>query len=635
MMHPTRSGSWESPALVPVDPTLSLPQMVFARAQTFPEEIVAEYRAGSYWHEVSAQQYAADVTDTARGFIGLGLQPGERMAILAATSYEWAVLDMAGLAAGLVTVPIYESNSATQIRHILEDAEVKLVVTQTYLQADRVLTVQTPNLENVFSLDRNAMDLIQQHGQPVDETEVVQRTQALNLEDVATIIYTSGTTGKPKGVILTQGNFVAPLLQAYDILPDLIGNPNSRNLLFLPVAHVLARFVMYGILVGRGRVGFAPDVSHLVEDIQGFKPTQLLAVPRVLEKVYNVAAGKAGKGIKKSIFSWSSRQAKRLSAATAYPEKAKAGQLATAREDTQLSSGPTRTLRMSSRLADTLVLNKVREVLGPNLETIICGGAPLAPDLAHFYRGLGVTLLQGYGLSETAGPITVEIPGDNPPDSVGYLWPGNSLKIAPDGELLLRGISLSPGYLNMPEVTAETYADGWFHTGDLAQTDPQGRLKITGRKKELIVTAGGKNVSPDVLQSSLISHPLIGQVVVVGDGRPYIGALLTLDPEMLPTWLTNKGLPVVPPAAASRLPEVRESLEKALGKANQQVSRAESIRRYRILNMDFTVENGYLTPSLKLKRNKVLIDLADTINELYDMSEEQLSVSGGSVSPSS
>ncbi len=634
MMHRTKDGVWESPALIPVDQALSLPQMVFARAAARPDDVVAERRVAGYWHEVTAAQFAADVNRVARGFIGFGLKPGDRIGILAATSYEWAVVDMAGLAAGLVTVPIYESDSAAQIRHILRDAEVKLVVTQTTRQADLVDTVRTRGLRHVFSLDNRAVRRISAAGQEVDVDEVRERTAALDLSDLATVIYTSGTTGKPKGVMLTQGNFVASLLQAYDILPNLINDPNSRNLLFLPVAHVLARFVMYGILIGQGRIGFAPDVRHLVEDIQGFKPTQLLAVPRVLEKVYNVASQKAGSGIKRGIFSWSSEQARRMSAATAYPDKNQASHLTKTRDDAQLSAGPSPLLKLTHRAADALVLGKVREVLGPNLETVICGGAPLPPDLANFYRGIGVTLLQGYGLSETTGPITVEIPGDNPPDSVGYLWPGNSLKIASDGELLLRGISVSPGYLNLPKVTKEEYRDGWFHTGDLAETDAEGRLKITGRKKELIVTAGGKNVSPDVLQSSLISHPLISQVVVLGDDRPYISAMVTLDAEMLPTWLKNKGLAVVPPEEAAALPEVRESLERALQRANQEVSRAESIRRYRILNMDFTIENGYLTPSLKLKRHKVLADMERQINELYSFDEDELAAVGGSVTPS-
>lgn len=388
----------------------------------------------------------------------------------------------------------------------------------------------------------------------------------------------------------------------------------------------------------------------------------MLAVPRVLEKVYNTASQTAGKGIKKTLFGWSAKQARQMSQATAFPlpgdvlpEQVHPGQAphddrstdADAKQEGfdeigsdsgkmsehMQSPGPGLSLKVRHRLADALVLRKVRDILGPNLHTIICGGAPLSAELADFYRGIGIKLLQGYGLTETTGPITVQSPTDYPPDSVGYLWPGNSLRISDDGELLLSGVSITRGYHNLPEVTDETIVDGWFHTGDLAEVDGEGRLRITGRKKELIVTAGGKNVSPDVLQDSLTTHPLIGHVVVVGDGRPFIGALVTLDSEMLPVWLRNKGLKVVQPTEAAGLKEVRQSLERAMARANLNVSRAESIRRYRILDTEFTVENGYLTPSQKLKRNRVLEDFAEFIEGLYDMDEEQLAETGGSVAP--
>ena len=452
------------------------------------------------------------------------------------------------------------------------------------------------------------------------------RTDGVGLRDEATVIYTSGTTGMPKGVVLTHANFIETMLQAYDILPVLINDPRSRSLLFLPVAHVLARFVMYCLLSGQGVTAFSPDTRNLVDDIATFKPTMLLVVPRVLEKVYNAASAKAGGGFKGRLFSWAANQARALSRSTSYadtplPESEVAGPL----PDTTTvpdasgtpSPGPSLGLRLRGRLADALVLKKVRAVLGPNLHTIICGGAPLAVDLANFYRGLGVTLLQGYGLSETTGPITVELPHDFPPDSVGFPWPGNRLKLAPDGELLAQGISVTKGYHNLPGATAEAFVDGWFRTGDLASIDDRGHVRITGRKKELIVTAGGKNVSPEVLEESLSTHPLIANIVVVGEGRPYIGALIALDTEMLPDWLRRHGLPVVDAAQAGELPEVRESLERAIARANTRVSRAESIRRYRIVNAAFTVENGYMTPSLKLKRRRVLADYAHEVDALY------------------
>ena len=456
------------------------------------------------------------------------------------------------------------------------------------------------------------------------------RTDAVHLGDDATIIYTSGTTGKPKGVVLTHGNFISPMLQAYDFLPLLINDPKSRSLLFLPVAHVLARFVMYCLLAGQGVVAFSPDTRNLVNDIATFKPTMLLVVPRVMEKVYNAAAAKAGGGVKGRLFSWAAKQARALSMASAYadtplPESAVAGPGpdTTPVPDASAtpSPGPSAALRLRGRVADALVLSKVRAILGPNLHTIISGGAPLATDLANFYRGLGITLLQGYGLSETTGPISVETPQDFPPDSVGFAWPGNRLKIATDGELLVQGISVSKGYHNLPEATAEAFVDGWFKTGDLASIDDRGHLRITGRKKELIVTAGGKNVSPEILEESLSTHPLIANIIVVGEGRPYIGALIALDTEMLPEWLARHGLPVVDAAQAADLPQVRESLEKAIARANRAVSRAESIRRYRIVNAAFTVENGYMTPSLKLKRQRVLADYAAEVDALYASGE--------------
>ncbi len=630
-------GTWEVPLAIEVPEETSIPGQLFARAQQRPHDTLAEHRVGvGNWQEISAADMVANVRALARGLHSLGVRKGTHVAILAATSYEWALLDYAALSLGAVVVPIYESDSATQIRHILGDARVFVVVTQTLQQAELVRSVRHKSVKHIFSLDANALEKLRAAGTNVADEVVEESCRQLTLEDVATLIYTSGTTGLPKGVVLTHGNFVRPLIQANDILPHLIDDPRARVLLFLPVAHVLARFVMHGVLMGKGRVGFSPDTRTLLQDIEDFSPTALLAVPRVLEKVYNSAAAKAGTGMKAQLFSWSAHQARKMSESTAYPVRKKAAKKALEEDESRMSStGPGMALRLTHGAAETLVLSKIKKILGPRLEMVICGGAPLSVDLANFFRGLGLTLLQGYGLSETTGPITVERPGDNPPHSVGYLWPGNEMRLEDDGELLLRGVSVSRGYHNLPKVTAETFKDGWFHTGDLAKIDREGRLQITGRKKEILVTAGGKNVSPEALEHPLASHPLIGQVVVVGDNRPYVGALVTLDEEMLGPWLRNKGLPPTPAYRAASMPEVRESIGKAIARANQNVSRAESIRRFRILNTEFSVENGYLTPSLKLKRHRVLKDFAGEVQALYDLSPEELAGTGGTVAPAS
>ena len=621
-------GSWESPATRQATPEMNIPKMLRLRAENYPSQVAIERRSPvGAWRPVTIDQFLADADSLARGLIALGLEPGEHLAILAPTSYEWALVDVAALSCGAITVPIYETDSAVQIAHILKDADVRIVITATSQQAELVQSVRTEGVRQILSIDKGAQRVLAQAGIAVPIEKVRERTDAVTLEDEATIIYTSGTTGVPKGVVLTHGNFISPMLQAYDFLPLLINDPRSRSLLFLPVAHVLARFVMYCLLAGQGVVAFSPDTRNLVDDIATFKPSMLLVVPRVLEKGFNAASATAGGGFKGRMFSWAAQQARALSQATAYantpkPESLVAGPLPDTTPVPDASEipspGPSTLLKIRGRVADALVLSKVKAILGPNLHTIISGGAPLALDLANFYRGLGITLLQGYGLSETTGPITVETPEDFPPDSVGFVWPGNQAKLASDGELLVRGISVSRGYHNLPEATAEAFVDGWFKTGDLASIDDRGHVRITGRKKELIVTAGGKNVSPEILEDALSTHPLIANIIVVGDNRPYIGALISLDTEMLPEWLRSHGLPIVDAAQAAELPAVRESLERAIARANRKVSRAESIRRYRIVNAAFTVENGYMTPSLKLKRRRVLADFADEVEALYE-----------------
>ncbi|WP_022867836.1 AMP-dependent synthetase/ligase [Schaalia vaccimaxillae] len=607
-MKRLRDGSYTEELKYKLSEVDTIPSMLIKRATARPTQVAIEQRTGvGTTRSVTAADLQRQVEDTARGLIGIGIQPGEAVAILAATSFEWLLLDLAVLSVGAITVPIYESDSASQIRHILSDANVVQVFTATSQQADLVESVRTDEVRSIDPLDRGAMRTLAQAAQRVDPCEVEARRANISSEDIATVIYTSGTTGVPKGVVLTHKNFVGTTEGARQVLGEVIDSPKTRILLFLPVAHVLARLVMHAVLSGQGVIGFSPDIKNLLPDIQSFKPSVLLVVPRVLEKVYNAAAAKAGGGIKGKIFSWSAKQSRKYSHAS------------------HSVLGPSPATRMRHRAADALALKKIRAVLGPNLKYVVSGGAPLATDLAHFFSGMGLTLLQGYGLSETTGPIAVQHLDSNPVGTVGPVLPGNSLKIARDGEILAKGVSVMDGYYHLPEQTEEAMPDGWFHTGDLGSIDRKGHLTITGRKKELIVTAGGKNVSPGVLEDSLSTHPLLANVIVVGDNRPYIGALFTLDPDMLPDWLTRHNLPIVDAVAAAELPQVRQSLDRAIARANKQVSRAESIRRYRIINATFTVENGYVTPSMKLRRSKVLADYAAEIDALYQEGESATS----------
>lgn len=599
-MKKRRDGSYTEKPLFTLTSSDTIPSLLATRARTFPDQIAVERRSDvGAVRPVTAAELQRMVEETAKGMIGLGVRPGDSVAILSSTSFEWMLLDLAILSAGGVTVPIYESDSAVQISHILTDATVTRVFTATVQQAELVQSV-APEGVPVDSIDRGALLDLANAAKDVTTRQLERRLDGLDIDDVATIIYTSGTTGLPKGVVLTHRNFVGTTQGVRQILREVIDSPDTRLLLFLPLAHVLARFVMHAVLSGQGCLAFSPDIKRLLPDIEAFKPSLLLAVPRVLEKVYNSAVAKAGGGLKGKIFSWSAKQARTY----------------TERRNSVL--GPSPLLRMRHGLADRLVLHKIREILGPNIRYVVSGGAPLAADLALFFEGVGITLIQGYGLSETTGPITVQRLDANPTGTVGPVLPGNSMKIAPDGEVLLKGVSLMRGYHRNPEATAEAIdTDGWFHTGDLGSIDRHGHLSITGRKKELIVTAGGKNVSPEILEDALATHPLIANVVVVGDQRPYIGALITLDREMLPDWLTRHGLPVVDVPEAALLPQVLDSLDKAIARANKQVSRAESIRKFRIVDTTFTIENGYVTPSMKLRRSAVVRDFAHEIDALY------------------
>lgn len=578
-----------------------LPDLLAARASAHPDQVVIETRSSvGATRKITAAELQRQVEYISCGLVGLGIEAGDSVAILASTSMEWLLLDLSLLSIGAVTVPIYESDSAAQIHHILEDAHVVQVFTATTQQAELVRSVAPAFTRSIDSFDQGALRTIARAAKHVSIDDVKTRRSSLDSSSIATIIYTSGTTGLPKGVVLTHANFLATIAGARQVVSVIVDSPDTRLLLFLPVAHVLARLVMHLVLSGAGVLGFSPNIKNLLPDIQAFKPSVLLVVPRVLEKVYNAASAKAGGGIKGKMFAWSAKQARTYALAQ------------------ERTFGPSLLKKARHGIADALVLKKIRSILGPNLRYIVSGGAPLATDLAQFYAGMGITLLQGYGLSETTGPIAVQHVGKNPVGTVGLPLPGNFIKIAKDGEVLVKGLSVMPGYYHLPEQTHQVMPDGeWFHTGDLGSISKSGQLSITGRKKELIVTAGGKNVSPEVLEDSLATHPLIANVIVVGDQRPFIGALFTLDTEMLPDWLRKHGLPRCSPLEAAQLPEVQASLQRAVDRANKAVSRAESIRKFRIIDASFTVENGYVTPSMKLRRGKVLHDFADEVDELY------------------
>lgn len=578
-----------------------LPDLLAARASAHPDQVVIETRSSvGATRKITAAELQRQVEYISCGLVGLGIEAGDSVAILASTSTEWLLLDLSLLSIGAVTVPIYESDSAAQIHHILEDAHVVQVFTATTQQAELVRSVAPAFTRSIDSFDQGALRTIARAAKHVSIDDVKTRRSSLDSSSIATIIYTSGTTGLPKGVVLTHANFLATIAGARQVVGDIVDSPDTRLLLFLPVAHVLARLVMHLVLSGAGVLGFSPNIKNLLPDIQAFKPSVLLVVPRVLEKVYNAASAKAGGGIKGKMFAWSAKQARTYALAQ------------------ERTFGPSLLKKARHGIADALVLKKIRSILGPNLRYIVSGGAPLATDLAQFYAGMGITLLQGYGLSETTGPIAVQHVGKNPVGTVGLPLPGNFIKIAKDGEILVKGLSVMPGYYHLPEQTHQVMPDGeWFHTGDLGSISKSGQLSITGRKKELIVTAGGKNVSPEVLEDSLATHPLIANVIVVGDQRPFIGALFTLDTEMLPDWLRKHGLPRCSPLEAAQLPEVQASLQRAVDRANKAVSRAESIRKFRIIDASFTVENGYVTPSMKLRRGKVLHDFAAEVDELY------------------
>lgn len=592
---------YSSPNLVEVPSSASISTLLTERVAADPQRTLIERQEGATWVPVTAQEFEDDVVAVARGLVARGVAPGDQVAIMSRTRYEWTLLDFAIWAAGAVPVPVYETSSAEQVHWVLADATVSLAVVETTEHAATVASVQDElsALRDVLVIDDGAIDDLRRAGADVPREEIDRRRAATTADDLATIIYTSGATGRPKGVELTHRNFVYLSLNGQVGLAEIVAVPGARTLLFLPLAHVFARYIQVVVISAGATLGHSSDTRRLVDDLGTFRPTFLLAVPRVFEKVYNTAEQKAGTGAKLKIFRWATRVSITYSRAL------------------DADGGPGLGLRLQHRIADRLVYSTLRERMGGQLAYSVSGGAPLGERLGHYYRGVGLRILEGYGLTETTAPTSVNRPGLTKIGTVGPAFPGTSLRVDESGELFIGGGHVFRGYHNQPELTAEVLQDGWFRTGDLGTLDSDGYLSITGRKKEIIVTAGGKNVAPAVLEDRLRAYPLVSQVVVVGDQRPFIGALVTLDPEMLPGWLAMHGLPPMSVAEAAVDPTVRAGIDAAVTRANQAVSRAESIRKIAVLTTDFTEQNGYLTPSLKVKRPLVIKDFAGTVDELY------------------
>jgi long-chain acyl-CoA synthetase len=576
---------------------------VFEHERDEPDSVIFQRLVDGIWTDVTCAAAAAQIRSAALGLISQGVRAGDRVAIFSATRYEWTILDLAILSVGAVTVPIYETSSAEQVRWVLTDSGAVVAFAETDAHATMVteLTGDLPELRRVLQIDGSgakALEQLEQDGASVDPAELTARVEALRSEHPATLIYTSGTTGRPKGCQLTHSNLVYETRGAKEVLPTLL-RKGERLLVFLPLAHVLARALTLCAFQNMVVVGFTSDIKNLVPMFAVFKPTVVVSVPRVFEKVYNTAAQNAANDGKGRIFA--------IAAQTAvdWSEACDCG-------------GPGPLLRAKHALFDRLVYHKLRAALGGDCRASVSGGAPLGARLGHFYRGVGLTVYEGYGLTETSAAITVNQVGALKVGTVGKLLPGNSMRIADDGELLVRGGVVFHGYWHNEQATDEAMEGGWFKTGDLGAVDDDGFLTITGRKKEIIVTAGGKNVAPAVLEDQLRAHPLISQAMVVGDARPFVGALITIDPEAFEGWKQRNSKPAG--ASVSDLvtdPDLIAEVDAAVKQANLAVSHAESIRKFRILPVDFTEDTGELTPTLKVKRKVVAEKFAHDIEAIY------------------
>ena len=576
-------------------------------ARTGADTVIAAKKIGpGRWQNVTTGEFHERVVSAAKGLIALGIAKGDAVTIFSSTRLEWGILDFALAAVGAVSVPIYDTDSAPQAQRIMNDSVVKLAFADNRERFDRLDSVKDhcPALKQILMIEGNALGALEGLGVTVSDEELNERVTTVRTDDLATIVYTSGSTGNPKGAELTHKNFVSITISASQALHEVVLDDHPRLLLFLPLAHCFARFIQYASIASDdGVVGYMPDTKTLLPDLRSFEPTYLLGVPRVFEKVYNAASHKAGAGWKGRLF------VKAAEAARVWSRKEQAGEQHTFAEIAERAK------------YETLVYRTVRGALGPKIKYVACGGAPLSLDLAHFYNGIGLPMIQGYGMTETAAPFAATRVTDNVIGTVGQPAPGSSIRISDEGELQVKGPNVFRGYHNLPEKTAEAFtADGWLRTGDLAEIDDAGRIIITGRIKDIIITAGGKNVSPIPLEEEIAKCPIVEHCVVVGDQRPFIGALVTLDPESLAIWLPAHGLSTETPVdRLATNAAVREEIQQYVDKANATVSRAESVRKFAVLGTQFTQENKCLTPSLKVVRpavNRVFADVID--NEIYN-----------------
>ncbi|MEZ5115522.1 MAG: long-chain fatty acid--CoA ligase [Candidatus Nanopelagicales bacterium] len=594
---------FHEPAIVAPVTSGNLSDHIVENAQQVPDKVVFSVRRGDAWAGVTAQQFLDEVKAVAKGIVASGVEAGSRMAIMSRTRYEWTVIDYACWYAGCVPVPIYETSSAEQVEWICSDSGAVGIFVETgkHKAVFEEVAASVPDTSRVWVIDDGALDKLKADGVSVSDEDLEARRASLGPDSTATIIYTSGTTGRPKGCDLTHSNFMFEVDNIVQGMPQVFLAPGSSTLLFLPLAHVFGRAIQLGAVRARVRLGHSADIKNLLPDLQSFQPTFLLAVPRVFEKVFNGAQQKATAEGKGNIFNTAAQTAIDYSKAL----------------DT---GGPGFILKIKHGVFNKLVYGKLRAAMGGNVAWAVSGGAPLGERLGHFFRGMGVTILEGYGLTETSAATTVNRPDKVKIGTVGKPFPGASVMVADDGELLLKGPHIFRGYWNNPTATAEILeADGWFHSGDIGEMDTDGYVKITGRKKELLVTAGGKNVAPAVLEDRLRANWLVSQCMVVGDAQPFIACLVTIDPDSFPQWKKQKGKPESATVAdLVNDPDLVADIQEAVDQANKAVSNAEAIKKFRILAEDWTEEGGQLTPSMKLKRAVVMKEYAADVDALYN-----------------